>query len=214
MRSPLFLMINFRSSLKRVALPIALLFSFAIVQTAGAELNVGTVDVNRAFKEYRKTKEADAKLNDAKEAAKKEFDERAEAYKKELEEINKINAQLDAPALTTEAKAQKAKQRDEKIAALKNMEREINEFRQTREQQLQQQVQRLQENLVKEITAVVLEQAKTKNLDLVFDTSGASLNRFSPILFSREHADFTSDVIAALNKAPIAAAKPSATPKP
>jgi outer membrane protein len=200
--------------LRRVALAVTLFFSFAIAQPARAELNVGTVDMNRAFKEYRKTKEADAKLTDAKEAAKKEFDERADAYKKELEEINKLNAQLDAPALTTEAKAQKAKQRDEKIAALKSMEREINEFRQTREQQLQQQVQRLQENLVKEITAVVLEQAKAKNLDLVLDTSGASLNRFSPILFSREHADFTGDVIAALNKAPIAAAKPSATPKP
>jgi outer membrane protein len=197
---------------QRVAVACGLLFSFVIAQGARAELSVGTVDMNRILKEYRKTKEAEAKLNDAKDAAKKEFDERADAYKKELEEINKLNAQLDAPALTSEAKAQKAKQRDEKIAALKNMEREINEFRQTREQQLQQQVQRLQENLIKEITAVVLEQAKTKNLDLVFDTSGASLNRFSPILFSKERADFTGDVITALNKAPIAAA--SATPKP
>ena len=134
-----------------------------------------------------------------------------------MEEINKLNGQLDAPALTAEAKAQKAKQRDEKITLVKNMEREINEFRQTREQQLQQQVQRLQENLIKEITAVVLEQAKTKNLDLVFDTSGASLKRFSPILFSKERADFTGDVITALNKAPIAAttaSEPPASTKP
>jgi outer membrane protein len=205
-------MSNSHRSLKRLAVASGLLFSFLITDPAQAELSVGTVDMNRILKEYRKTKDAEAKLNDAKDAAKKEFDERADAYKKELEEINKLNAQLDAPALAAEAKAQKAKQRDEKIAAVKNMEREINEFRQTREQQLQQQVQRLQENLVKEITAVVLEQAKTKNLDLVFDTSGASLNRFSPILFSRERADFTTDVITALNKAPIAPA--TATSKP
>jgi outer membrane protein len=188
---------------------ISLFVSLALSHGAQAELNVGTVDVNRILKEYHKSKDAGAKLNDAKEAAKKEFDERVDAYKKGLEEINKLNAQLDAPALTAEAKAQRAKQRDEKIASLKNMEREIDEFRQTREQQLQQQAQHLQENLIAEITAVVLEHAKAKNLDLVFDTSGASLNRFSPILFSKERADFTSDVIAALNKAPIAAA-----PKP
>ena len=202
---------------KRVAVVCGLLFSFAIAHAARAELSVGTVDMNRILKEYRKTREAEAKLNEAKDAAKKEFDERADAYKKELEEINKLNGQLDAPALTAEAKAQKAKQRDEKITLVKNMEREINEFRQTREQQLQQQVQRLQENLIKEITAVVLEQAKTKNLDLVFDTSGASLNRFSPILFSKERADFTGDVITALNKAPIAAttaSEPPASTKP
>ena len=39
----------------------------------------------------------------------------AHLYKKELEEINKLNAQIDAPALTPGAKAQKAKQRDEDL---------------------------------------------------------------------------------------------------
>lgn len=192
----------------------ALLVSSLIAQVTNAELAVGTVDMNRILKEYRKTKEAEAKLNEAKDAAKKEFDERADAYKKGLEEINALNAQLESPALTAEAKAQKSKQRDEKIAKLKDMEREINEFRQTREQQLQQQVQHLRENLVNEITAVVLEQAKAKNLDLVFDKSGASLNQFSPILFSKERADFSGDVIAVLNKQPAATATPSAASKP
>ena len=203
---------------RRGAFAVTLFFSFAIAQVTQAELNVGTVDMNRILKEYRKTKEADARLNEAKDAARKEFDERADAYKKELEEINALNTQLESPALAAEAKAQKAKLRDEKIAKIKNMEREINEFRQTREQQLQQQIQRLHENLINEITVVVLERAKTKNLDLVFDTSGASLNRFSPILFSKERADFTGEVIAALNKAPVAAAtataKPPAASKP
>src|ERR1700748_3484090 len=199
---------------RRISFAVLLFASLALANFAHAELNVGTVDVNRILKEYRKSKEAEAKINDAKDAAKKEFDERVDAYKKALEEINKITAQIDAPALTAEAKAQKAKQRDEKIASLKNMEREINDFRQSREQQLQQQAQHLQENLLSEITAVVLDQAKAKNLDLVFDTSGASLNRFSPILFSKERADFTTDVIAVLNKAPIAVTKPSPATKP
>ena len=207
-------MIKFHNIAGPLASAVSVFVSLALTQAAHGELSVGTVDVNRILKEYRKSKEAEAKLSDAKDAAKKEFDERVDAYKKGLEEINKLNAQTDAPALTAEAKAQKARQRDEKIAVLKNMEREINEFRQTREQQLQQQAQHLQENLLSEITAVVLEQAKAKNLDLVFDTSGASLNRFSPILFSKERADFTSDVITALNKAPVAAAKPSPVSKP
>jgi Skp family chaperone for outer membrane proteins len=191
-------MINFYVLGKRFLVWVALML--AIAPVTHAELNVGTVDMNRVFKEYHKTKEADAKLNAAKDAAKKEFDERAGAYKKELEDLNTLNAQIDAPALAAEAKALKAKQRDEKIAKIKNTERELNEFRQTREQQLQQQMQLLQDTLVKEIIAVVLEQAKSKNFDLVFDTSGASLNRFSPILFSKERADFTGEVIAALNK--------------
>ncbi len=111
--------------------------------------------MNRAFKEYNKTKDAEGKINEAKNAAKKEYDDRAEIYKKSLDEINKLNQQLDAPALSADAKAQKAKERDEKITNIKNMEREINEFRQTREHQLQEQAMRMREGIVKEITQIV-----------------------------------------------------------
>src|ERR1044072_7578710 len=98
-------------------------------------LKIGTIDMNRAFKEYNKTKDAETKINEAKNAAKKEYDDRAEAYKKSLDEINKLNQQLDAPALSADAKTAKAKEPDEKISSIKTMEREINEFRQTRARQ-------------------------------------------------------------------------------
>jgi outer membrane protein len=165
-----------------------------------AQTKIGIIDMERVLKEYSKTKEAEAKLNEATKAAKKEFDDRTDGYKKALDEINKLNAQLDTPVLTAEAKAAKAKERDEKIASIKNMEREINDFRQTREQQLQQQMLRLREGIVKEIVDVVVERGKVKNLDLIFDKSGASLNRFSPILFSPDSMDFTAEIVAELNK--------------
>jgi outer membrane protein len=192
----------------------AAILSLPVATAKGADLNVGTVDVNRVFKEYSKTKEADAKINEAKNAAKKEYDERADAYKKALEEINTINRQLEAPALSADGKAQKVKERDEKIANIKSMEREINEFRQTREQQLQQQMQRMREGILKEIIDVVLDQVKARGLDLVFDKSGASLNGFSPVLFAREPSDFTGDVIAALNKGIAQASRTAATVSP
>lgn len=177
-----------------------------------AQAKIGIVDMDRVLKEYHKSKEAEAKLNEAAKAAKKELDDRVEAYKKALDDINKLNTQIDTPALSADAKALKAKERDEKIAGFKNMEREISDFRQTREQQLQQQMLRLREGIVKEITDVVKERGKSKNLDLVFDKSGASLNRFSPILFSPDGMDFTSEVIAELNKKS-ATASPTASPR-
>src|SRR3989449_4247302 len=90
-------------------------------------LKIGTVDMSRAFKEYNKTKDAEAKINEAKNAAKKEYDERADAYRKALDEINNLNKQLDSSALSADAKTKLAKDRDDKIANIKNMEREINE---------------------------------------------------------------------------------------
>ena len=198
----------------------AALVTFLVIPVAAfaqGTMKVGTVDMNRAFKEYSKTKDAEAKINEAKNAAKKEYDERAESYKKALDEINKLNQQLDAPALSADAKTAKAKERDEKIATIKNMEREINEFRQTRERQLQEQALRMREGIVKEITEIVMTKVKTDNMDLVFDKSGMSLNGVPLVMYSRDNSDFTNEVITVLNKpgrvpttAPAAATSPAA----
>lgn len=193
--------------LATIALPIATF--------AQGTMKVGTVDMNRAFKEYNKTKDAEAKINDAKNAAKKEYDDRADSYKKALDEINKLNQQLEAPALSADAKSAKAKERDEKIASIKNMEREINEFRQTRERQLQEQALRMREGIVKEITDVVMEKVKSNNLDLVFDKSGMSLNGVPILMFSRDNVEFTNDIVTALNKPGRASSSDSAaSPSP
>ncbi|MDQ3315533.1 MAG: OmpH family outer membrane protein, partial [Verrucomicrobiota bacterium] len=183
-------------------LSAALLASLAFPLSGFAQgaLKIGTVDMNRAFKEYNKTKDAEKKINEAKDAAKKEYDERADGYKKALDEINKLNQQLEAPALSADAKTQKAKERDEKITNIKNMEREITEFRQTREQQLQQQALRMREGIVQEITEVVMEKVKSGNMDLVLDKSGMSLNGVPLLMYSRENAEFTNDIVATLNK--------------
>ena len=195
----------------------ALALAFPIGAFAQGTLKIGTVDMQRAFKEYNKTKEAEVKINDAKNAAKKEYDDRAEAYKKALDEINNLNKQLESPALSADKKTQTAKERDDKIANIKNMEREISDFRQTRERQLQEQLMRVREGIVKEITDVVIEKVKASNLDLVFDKSGMSINGVPVLMYSHDNIDFTNDIIAVLNKPGRAAsstakANPSATP--
>jgi outer membrane protein len=179
---------------------LALTLAFPIAALAQGTMKIGTVDMQRAFKEYNKTKEAEVKINDAKNAAKKEYDDRAEAYKKSLDEINNLNKQLESPALSADKKTQTAKERDDKIANIKNMEREISDFRQTRERQLQEQLMRVREGIVKEITDVVMEKVKASNMDLVFDKSGMSINGVPFLLFSHDNIDFTNDIITVLNK--------------
>ena len=177
-------------------------------------LKVGTVDMNRAFKEFNKTKDSEKKINEAKDAAKKEYDDRAENYKKALDEINKLNQQLDSPALSQDKKTSMAKERDEKIANIKNMEREINDFRQTRERQLQEQAMRMRETLVKEITDVIMERVKSSGYDMVFDKSGQSTNFIAVVMYAKDSMDFTTDVITTLNKRPATTTteKPATSP--
>jgi outer membrane protein len=196
---------------------LALTLVFPIAALAQGTMKIGTVDMQRAFKEYNKTKEAEVKINDAKNAAKKEYDDRAESYKKALDEINNLNKQLESAALSADKKGQTAKERDDKIANIKNMEREISDFRQTRERQLQEQLMRVREGIVKEITDVVMEKVKANHFDLVFDKSGMSINGVPFMLYAPDNVDFTNDIIAVLNKpgravSSTAKVNPSATP--
>src|SRR5207237_3968662 len=185
---------------KLLSIALASALAFPVAALAQSTLKIGTVDMQRAFKEYTKTKDAEAKINEAKNAAKKEYDDRADSYKKALDEINNLNKKLDSTALSPDAKTKLAKDRDDKIANIKNMEREINEFRQTRERQLQEQALRMREGIVKEITDVVMDKVKTSSLDLVFDKSGMSLNGVPLVMYSRDNFDFTNDVVTVLNK--------------
>ena len=200
---------------KSLSILSVLTLGVPIVAFAQGTAKIGTVDMQRAFKDYTKTKDAEVKINDAKNAAKKEYDERAEAYKKALDEINNLNKQLESPALSADKKTGMAKERDDKIATIKSMEREISDFRQTRERQLQEQLMRMREGIVKEITDVVMEKVKTKSLEFVLDKSGMSINGVPVVLYAPETVDFTSEIIDTLNKpgrATASAKRPAAGP--
>src|SRR5678816_1327552 len=80
---------------KSLSILSVLTLALPIVAFAQGTAKIGTVDMQHAFKDYNKTKDAEAKINEAKNAAKKEYDDRAEAYKKALDEINNLNKQLD-----------------------------------------------------------------------------------------------------------------------
>src|SRR5947207_7364094 len=180
---------------KSLSTILALTLAFPIAALAQGTMKIGTVDMQRAFKEYSKTKDAEVKINEAKNAAKKEYDDRAESYKKALDEINNLNKQLESAATSADAKTKLAKDRDDKITNIKNMEREINEFRQTRERQLQEQAFRMREGIVKEITDIVREKVKANNMDLVCDKSGMSINGVPVLMYSDGNVDSTNEII-------------------
>ena len=74
---------------------------------------------------------------------------------------------------------------------------------------------RMREGIVKEITDVVMEKVKAKNLDFVLDKSGISINGVPVLLYAPENVDFTNEIIETLNKPGRATAstkKPAAGP--
>jgi outer membrane protein len=185
-------------TLLRTLLSLCLLGGFA--STSHAQVKIGTVDMNKIFSSYYKTKDAEARINEARNSAKQELDERMDTYKKDLDDINKLNDDINNAALSSDAKAAKSKERDDKIQETKNLEQEITEFRTTREKQLQEQAVRMRNGIVDEITKLVLDRVKTDNYDVVFDRSGLSLNGVPILMYAKEGLDFSDDIITELNK--------------
>jgi outer membrane protein len=197
---------------KYLTLTLAAL-TMAFASPAKAELKVGTVDMNKVFQGYYKTKDAETKINDARAAAKKELDERIEGYKKLIDEINKLNDELKKTELSNDTKEQKAKTRDEKINDAKGVEKDINDFRVTREKQLQEQAVRMRNGIVEEINKLIQDKVSAENFDIVFDRSGASLNSVPFMLYARDTFDFSQMIIDSLNKGQEAASDKKDAPK-
>lgn len=168
--------------------------------SAQAEIKVGTIDMKQVFDTYYKTKDAESKINEARAQAKKELDERLDSFNKAQEEAKKMNEDANKPELAVAAKAEKAKLLNEKLQALGALQREIQEFQQSRERQLSEQSVRSRNNLVEEINKVISDKVKAAGYDVVLDKSGQSLNAVGVVVYSRDSFDFTNDVVTELNK--------------
>ena len=179
---------------------IAALLMLGGTSLANAQVKFGTVDMNRVFSEYYKTKDAQAKYADAETTANKDLNDRVEVLKKSMQEISQINSDLEKPELSKEAKDAKLKDRELKVAAARSLDREITEYRSAKQKTLQDQFLRMRKDIVDDIMKTVNDLVKAKAYDIVFDKSGLSAGAVPVVLYSRDDLDFSQDVITTLNK--------------
>ena len=203
-------------SLVSAAIAAALCLSAASPVAAQGSFKIGIIDMKRVFSEYYKTKDAEKSVNDGKEAAKKQLDERNAKYRDLIGKWQESQKLINDPAISEDLRAQKKKEAEELSSEAKSLEREMAEFRQRREQQLQEQVTRVRKGILDEIKVLVERKAKDANYDLVFDKSGMGVNGVPFLLFSKDAVDFSQEIVGELNKdAPKeAAAAAPATPAP
>jgi outer membrane protein len=190
--------------------------TFALTAVASAaDLKIGVVDVAKAFGEYYKTKEANAQLQENAAKAKEELNERLAAYKKLNDEAEDLGKTVQDPVLSESAKAKKRAEFQNKVNELRVLDRDLQEFRQRRSDQLQQENLQSRKGLYDEILKVVTDKSKADGYDLVFDKSGVGASLMPILLHAKEGAttDFTPELIIELNKnAPAASATPEAQP--
>ncbi|MFV0416192.1 MAG: OmpH family outer membrane protein [Chthoniobacterales bacterium] len=198
--------------MKSVTTILSILILATSISASQAELKVGIVDMNKAFISFYKTKDAEVKINARRKDAKAELDKRLESLSQAVEEINKLQQEIQRPELSDDARQEKQKVYASRATETRNLDREVAEFRTTQERQIQEQFIRMRKEIIDQIMTVVDDTIKVKAFDLVFDKSGLSMGQVPVVLYSRDDMEFTDDIIKKLNAdAPAGATAPAAS---
>lgn len=173
-----------------------------------ADLKFGVIDMQKAFAEFHKTKDASGKFKENVDKATQEVNDRWAVYKNMLGDIQKLQQRSQDPIIAGDERAKLGAELQEKVKEVRALEQEIGEFQNRRQGQLKQEDAQIRKGLYDEILVVVKDKAKADGYDFVFDKSGLSLNTVPVLLYYKDAVDFTDEVIVELNKdAPAAEAE-------
>lgn len=159
-----------------------------------------TIDLNRVFTEYYKTPAASQRLKDTAEQYNREHDDLMAKYRNLVADLDKLRDEQGKSEFTAEVREQKKKAVEDKLAETQKLQREIEEFRASHRQMLDQQTQRMRLTIIKEIREIIVKESRDAGYTLVLDKSGNTANGEPTIIFSKDEIDVTEDIIKILNK--------------
>ncbi len=167
---------------------------------ATADLKVAVIDLSKAFDQYYKTKDAQARIKEKEESYQKDIQDMKVDYDHMVAEAQKLKDAAADPTLSAEARTDKQKALQAKVLDLQNMERKLQETSNERNRELQDEIVRRHKEIVTEITKVVNDYSGPQGFDLVIDKSSSSTTGVPIVLFnSGKLTDITNDVITKLN---------------
>src|SRR5262249_16863124 len=122
-----------------------------------------------------------------------EHDKAVSDYKKALDEANN-------QAVSADEREKRKKEAEGKLIKVNDLRQTIEQFNRTARGNLEEELRRTADNLVKEIQAVVCCKAKSVGFSLVLDTSEPEPGgRPSSVIYSNGDNDITTNVLAQLN---------------
>lgn len=193
---------------KLVLSALMLAFQLSFLSPAYGEHSIMTVDVASLYEGYHKTKEANAKIQGRFDTAKVQLDQMIADGEVEVEAYKTMVEQAQNPALSESARGDAERDADLQMEKIRNMQQEVQMFRQSTNNQLSQQQNTQRQFMLEEIKTVILEVAQEKGADLVFDTSTGVNTGLPSVIYANPSWDTTDEVLAVLNvDAPPAAAE-------
>jgi outer membrane protein len=183
----------------RLLLPALLLVSL-LSDTAVAQTKVATVDLRKIFDNYWKRKQADAAIKERAAEMEKENASMMKDYNKAKEEYKTILEAANDQAVSTQEREKRRTAADEKLKQLKDREDTIAQYQKTARTTIEEQLNRVRENILGEIRTIISGKAQAGGYSLVLDTAAETKNSTPFVIYvNNNENDLTDAVLKQLN---------------
>ncbi len=182
-----------------VALAAAASLAFT-VKAQDSTPKILVFDMAKVFAGHYKTQEQTAKLKVDEQKAEQELDRLNKEGNVLVEQFKDLNTQASNPTATTEAKEKAKAAAQAKYEEIQKKQEEVQQFRVNTQRALQQRFGAFRQILIEEITKIAVDIAKKKGATLLLDSSGATANGISAVIYADPSLDITSDIMAEINK--------------
>jgi Skp family chaperone for outer membrane proteins len=194
-------------TLLRLIFPAVLLATF-LGSPALAQTKIGTVDMQKIVKNYWKTKQAQAAIDDRKLQLAKDDKSMVDDLRKASDDYEKLLVQANDSAISSDERDKRKSAVANKLKEMNTSKGAIDQFERQAQATLADQFQRMQLNILTEIKNAVASKAKAAGLSLVVDSSATAI-----VLYTNGENDLTDAVLAELNAgAPIDMSRPLSSP--
>ncbi len=173
------------------------------------EFKIATVDLEKTFNSYYKTKIIDNDFLEQGNVYRNYIARQAETLRQEETEYrNVLDSSLNI-ALAPEERQKRQQEAAERERRLKTRRAELEQYAAERAKALQESAAAERKKVIGEIREEVRRRAAIEGYQLVLDSSGFSLNDTSLVLYSIPSIDITDKVIAELNRGAQSAGTPA-----
>jgi outer membrane protein len=180
---------------------------------AFAEGKIATIDLNKAFSNYWKKKEAEANLKDLQADMEKDFKIMLDDLKKAQEAYQKLRNDASDQAVSVDEREKRKKLAEDKLKQAKELDDAAAQYNRQATTRLDEQSKRVRDSILSEIKTVVNAKAKAAGYSLVIDVAAETRNFTPVILFNNNEFDITDAVLDQLNAAAPGTANSASTPK-
>lgn len=168
------------------------------ISVRAADLKIGTIDLQKVFEGYFKTKLANAAIQDEIAGLKKDNAALIEEHTKAVDDYKKALDEANNQAVSADEREKRKKEAEGKLIRINDLRQTIDQFERTAKGNIDEKLRQSREKIVKEIKEVITTKCKNNGMSMVFD-SGTSEGRLPMVLYSNGSNDLTDEILTQLN---------------